>query len=515
MLEVERFTVHFSSATLRPVSTTVASSTTPTRLGAEPGEAAPFAKGSAVTGVLHRSIEAVHSYPVSGEQSVLTRRILTALSDHARRSFALYTPDERLRIRETRGTPLFRIQVTELRTMIEQSSKDTKRVYDAVETIFKWVLRWNLVATDNGQSQVVESFTSRVISSYGTRSKTSPGTISFEFPYPVLMLMLEPRPYTQIQLRVINALGSSYAIALYDIAIKYMGTRASATPVLPLGEWVAMIAGIGRYENFKDFKRYVLKPAMEWLEKVESCPFTVELVEFTGPKNRVTDLQFKLHAKQQVALDLDLGPLSWSPVVTELLTKSYGLTASMIALWARTCTEAEVLEAIERDRLLETSGPSLVRFQMDRASYLQGLIRNVQTGQPRKKEPDLDAIDQAPQALQLARTEAQTLKVNFYAQREHLVQDRLPRIGTARLGQLRSMFLERLENGTVQADLPPGAHEKGWGPRNRPLHEAFARWVIEREPELCKELLPKPEENDFGVWLVVRQSQAQGHGESV
>lgn len=466
--------------------------------------------------VPRRSITAVNSYPVNGNRTLLTARILSALAQHARLSFAQYSNEERQRIRESRGTPLFKIRVGELRDLIDEAGKDTQRIYDAIDAIHKWDIRWDLVQGEGEEAVIVDHFTSHVISSFGVSAQKTTGnrsaatTISFEFPFDVLMLMLEQRPQTQIELRVMNEIGSSHAAALYDQCVPYFGSAKKATPMRPVTDWITILVGAGKYnDKYKDFKRYVLKPAIAWLETVRNVPFTVEIVEKSVAKGRVTHLQFQLVPKIQTNMDFGSAPLTWSPELIDVLTKVYGVTAQQMADMAVTHTEAEVAEAIDRDHSLHQRGSGSDRSSVPRQHYLLGLIKNVQLGLPPSEEPDLSDIAPATPEVTDARARVQQMRIRFEAERDEQLVERLDRLGS-RIDALRAVFLERVADGAITDAPSATVLAKGWRKTNRPLLMAFAHWLAEREPGLTRELMPRPEEHDFAVWLLLEQQRDIG-----
>jgi hypothetical protein len=427
--------------------------------------------------------------------------VLNALVVHAQEVFARLSEADRMLIKDNRGTPLFRLQIGRLRKLIEAGT-NYERIYQAIRTIFEWEMTWNVLDDKSADGRVLERFTTRIISSYGIGEGERRGEISYEFPFDVLCMLLEPKPYAQIEMRIVNALGSQYSIALYENCIRYFGTNNKVTAPLPPEEWVKLIAGPGKYEGaYKDFKRYALKPAMDWLEKLDGCPFTVEPRELKGARRRVVALQFKLIPKQQATLPMHMPP-SWSPQLIDALLKVYGMTPPKIAELAKMATEAELQEAMARDRVMIQRKLQKGEQVADRLAYLKGILRNIQVGRPKDAEPELGEEEETAHEDKAAVDRTRELREEFERFRSSTLGTRLGELPPAELEELRAAFMDANINTTLTARVAL----KGWNSKNAPLQALFRGWVMKERPDLVERLLHNPKERDFGVWLVARQA---------
>jgi hypothetical protein len=467
-----------------------------------------------------KAVQAVHCYPAKGDLTAIARRVLNALFIHAQDTVKSMPEDQRALIKEYRGTPIFTMGVGRLRKYIQQAGRDHKRLYDALQNIYEWSFYFNVMGDGGGQGepQLVERVQSRIISVLrfaDTDETLEQGQFRYELPHDVLLMILEPRPYAQIDMRAVNGLGSNHAIGLYENLVRYLGTRNRVTAVQPIQEWINLLSGVGNYSGpgqYKNFKRFVLVPAMAWLEKLEAVPFTAELIEIKGPRNRVTHLQFRLIPKQQAALDMGQIPPSWSPRLVETLRTVYGMPVSRIAEVARMTTEEELQEALRRDSAAIAKKTAAGEVVADRAAYLLGIVRNVQRGRPRDAEPELDPTDQEPSRDQVASqvraamARAQALRAEFRNQQLRLIRERADALDDDALEVVRADFATaQAGSASVRTMLA-----RGWKRGDTPLNNLLATWILEQPASVTQRFLFGPEETDFDVWAELQRSQGTG-----
>lgn len=457
--------------------------------------------------ILRKAVQAVHAYPANVEMTMTTRRVLNALCVYAQDTFAIMSSEQRALIKDptVRGTPVFRIQIGRLKTMIGQSSNDNERIYQALDNLYQWQFRFNVMGDVDGETQVLERVKSRFISTLGLGEKSGllSGEVAYEIPNDVLLMILEPSIFAQIDMRASNTLGSAHAIALYENCIRYLGTHNKVTAVLPVQEWVNLISGDGNYPNaYKQFKRFVLTPAIKWLEKNDLVPFTVEPLERRGPRNKMVALQFKLHLKKQPSLNMDIPPPSWSPSLLEVLQTVYSMSKREIAELAQLATEDELQEAMRRDAIMIQRKIAAGTPVLKRASYLRAIVRNVQIGKNKLAEPEMDPQEMASKELQQAMDRAKRLREAFERFRVATIASKLSTLGEAEVDHLRARFaLANKDDVTIGSMIARGWDKKGSTGLKTILHA----WIKD-QPDLAANFLTRPDEIDFEVWNELQRS---------
>jgi hypothetical protein len=453
--------------------------------------------------ILRKAVQAVHSYPTNGEHTQLTRKLFNVLVEVTQEVFRKTSQRDRDLIKAARGTPKFSVPTHRIMEMMDMGrGGHHDRVYSAMETLFSWEVRWNLMGDDNGAQAVFEAVTSRIISQWGKGEGPRSGILTFEFPHDVLMMVLEPRPYAQLDLRVVNELSSASAIGLYECCARYLGTAHKVTATLPVEEWISLIAAPGRYKGaYFDFSRYCLKPAIAQLAAAASCPFTVEVKTVYGARRKVTGLQFKMHMKQQRVLQMDM-PITWDAKTIEILMRVYGMDRSEIVQLSRTSSEAEVLEAVSRDNAMVARKKAQGDTIHNRANYLKGILRNVQAGKARDLEPEEEAVEvQSALAPANVALKVQRLKEEYEAHRIERLKEELSLLPASEIGPLQAQFEETLaDNATLRGFLD----RKGWATPHPAVASSFMRWVHQHRPEITSRMLTRAEDKDFATWLLMR-----------
>lgn len=454
--------------------------------------------------IFRKAVQAVHSYPTNGEHTALTRRLFNVLVEVTQEVFRKTSQRDRDLIKAARGTPKFSVPTRRLMEMMDMSqSAHHERVHAAMESLFQWDVRWNLMGDDNGTQAVFEAVTSRIISQWGKGEGPRLGLITFEFPHDVLMMVLEPRPYAQLDLRVINELNSAAAIGLYECCARYLGTIHKVTATLPVQEWISMIAAPGRYKgNYFDFVRYCLKPAIAQLEATPSCPFTVEPKVIYGARRKVVGLQFKMHLKQQRPLQMEM-PMTWEPKTIETLLAIYRMDRNEIAMLARIASEAEVLEAISRDSVMVARKQKQGDTISNRANYLRGILRNVQAGKERNSEPEEEAVE-VLDAVSTPRREDATLRIKRLreAHKKHRIQrlkEEMELMPTSELEPLRMEFEAGIQDNLTLKKFMV----RGWEPAHPAITAAFYQWVHDQRTDITTRMLRREDDNDLTLWMML------------
>lgn len=480
--------------------------------------------------VLRLAVQAVHCYPTNGEQTKLTRRAMNALVANAQDIYERISDEDKAHIRRLKGTPKFSMSMQRMLSLMDkEGSSNYEVIYKAIDAIFKWELKWN-VMNDSGPDgptdgfpalpapassnalaglQAGEEITSRdrarFISHWGRGEGRFAGTFHYYFPHDVMLMLMEPSRYAQIDLHTANGLGSNYAVELYHNCVRYIGTEKKLTPVLPLDEWIRLIAGAGKYDGrYKDFKRYALLPACEWLEKTDTCPFTVEILESYGPRKRVVGLQFKLRMKVQASLDMRMPP-TWSPDLIEVLRKVYAMSNRDIKELALTASEAEVNEAMARDSVMVQRKAAQGNPVENRANYLRGILRNVQNGNAKDAEP-VDVNQETPtRSVQDAVTRVARLQAEFEQYRMKRLGEMLAELPSSVVEELREKFTEERGHESVVSSWL----KHGWTKPKVGLVATFVEWFNKSFPDKVAHMLAAPQEADFNVWMMLRQSESE------
>ena len=457
--------------------------------------------------VYRKAVQAVHSYPLDAEMSVIARRVMNALCVHAQRLFAQMSDLKKDQIKDPkiRATPIFRIRVATIREITEQNGNDNTRIYQAIDNLMSWTFHFNVMEDKTGEAKVVERVKAHFLSQVGIgeRDGLPNGEITYEIPNAVLLMILEPFPYAQIDMHCINSLKRSYAIALYENCVRYMGSETKHTATLPIAEWTNLIAGPDKYVGqYPDFRRYCLRPAMEELASLASVPFTLRLIEKKGPRNKVLGIQFELILKRQKAFNFTTPPPVWPKTLVDVLANVYKMSMQEMGELSQIATEDELNEAMRRYKLAEEKKFAAGETISKKADYLRSILINMQGGR-QKIKIEAPVEDLEAKALEEAKGRAQKIRDEFAQFQKTVIAAKIDAMNEFDLQELRQAFSDSHQDFAMQRMITSG---KGWS--GSALKLQLVNWV-KSKPELADRFLLRPHELDINIWRELDMGKQQ------
>jgi len=124
------------------------------------------------------------------------------------------------------------------------------------------------------------------------------GTISYSFSPKMAGLLHEPEQYIWMAHSVQTRFSSKYELNLFENCIRYVGARS--TGFKDLADWRAVLgAEDPTYDQFKDFNKKVLKPA---IQGVNSKSGIIVDPEFEREKRKVARIKFNVRQNPQLSL---------------------------------------------------------------------------------------------------------------------------------------------------------------------------------------------------------------------
>lgn len=311
---------------------------------------------------LKKHVGAVHS--ASGI-TLLQRKIANAL---------LYNAYGFLKTKETHE-----IKISQLSELIGYNSRDSKQLKTALIKLMSTVIEWNLI--DKERNIGIWSASSIIAD-----AQIDGSICRYSYSPTMRDLLHNPQMYAVIDLKVQERFKSAYALALYENCIRFVKIPGEPqTPWIPMQDFRRLM-GIedGKYKDFKDFKKRVIKIAVEEVNAYSPINLNVEYRQSAG---KVEEIKFFIEKKEEstealpsVVLEspaADLNPSMDS--LADDLKATFGLTQKAA------------------DKLIEVYGDSSViakvEMIMGSASYKAGKIKNLAGYLTRALE---DGYSQAP-----------------------------------------------------------------------------------------------------------------------
>lgn len=332
---------------------------------------------------LKKHVGAVHS--ASGI-TLLQRKIANAL---------LYNAYLNLKTKETHE-----IRISALSELIGYNSRDLKTIKTALIKLISTVVEWNLfddandLGTWNASSIIADAQIDGPICRYS---------------YSPLMreLLYNPARYAVIDLKVQEYFTSSYGLALYENCIRYVNIPGEAqTPWISMRDFRRLM-GVqdGKYKEFKDLKKRVIKIAVEEVNSVTPITVTVEYRRSSGSTD---EIKFHIDKKKaitegseatEIVLQAKQEEASSDTIINDLKA-TFGLTHKVSETLVKKYGKEKL---VEKSKMITNGAPYKEGKIKNLAGYLthaldedygQVTVTNSPTSLPIKNTDDLFEIRQ-------------------------------------------------------------------------------------------------------------------------
>lgn len=228
----------------------------------------------------------------SGELSAIQKKSLNCL---------IYATKEQLKDNENRTS--FKVELSTLKELIGDHSTNNIQLKDNIKALQKIIVEYNVL--QKNKEVTWGSFPLLA----GAEIKN--GIVVFNFAFQILNLIKNPQMYVVLDLKILKNLSSKHSITLYEICKDWIDT-----PKMP--RWnidtfkKAMDIDPSKYQNFTDFRRFVLDKAMEEINEKTDIYLTYSLfnknkeVDPTQHKRlpKIEAIQFHIGRKSEVELPI-------------------------------------------------------------------------------------------------------------------------------------------------------------------------------------------------------------------
>lgn len=269
----------------------------------------PIEQPSAGTEVadLRKAVEAIAVKPHAGKLTLLTRKLNNVLLAEAQKQGI--------------ATPTYRIPLSRLCANADYESSNLVLVKDQLRKMASTTVEWNVGAKGSRRWGVTSLIEVEIIEE-GNRC-----WIEWGYPTKLKEKLLTPEIYSRMTLAMQNNFRSGAALALYEICGRYADSPGRLTMRMPWEEWRPTLTGVpdgedGTYQEYKYFKRDVVKPAVAEINSLSMSDFEVELIEHKIGRS-VADLQFKVSKKIQGGLNLEDPNIFDMSIVTRIVALGF------------------------------------------------------------------------------------------------------------------------------------------------------------------------------------------------
>jgi len=236
------------------------------------------------------------------------------------------------------------IHVHDMATMAGFDSNDTELLKNAFRKLAVTPAEWNVLADDGFEE---EEWTVTTLLSRATVRPGS-GKCTYAYDPELCKKLFHPDIYARISLSIQRKFAKGHALALYENCVRFRGIKT--TGWIPLEAWRKLF-GIQetQYKEYKDFSKWVLKPAIEEVNDVSDIHITPE---FRRENRRVSEIRFSIEKRPALsdAVNAQLDSLNVEPIL-ERLTQS-GITNSVASALILKYPEGRIvrnLDYVERE----------------------------------------------------------------------------------------------------------------------------------------------------------------------
>ncbi|MDA0574127.1 replication initiation protein [Burkholderia gladioli] len=236
-----------------------------------------------------KAVPAVHIAPKSGPISLQQAKMWNALIKNA------------IGQNKDGQQVWFDYAVGDLIADVGLNSKNRDYVKATINSLLGFVVNWDYL------SGKPEWNASSLIAG----AKLSAGILRYQFSDNIRELLMNPRIYASIDMRIAREFKRGHALTLWENVVRYEGV--GRTPRLSVETIRDLLLGVdwpqGSYAQYKIFKSRILLPALEEINRI--ADHEIAMHEFKTGRT-ITEVQFVIEAKrkQEVASEEDLDLLT-------------------------------------------------------------------------------------------------------------------------------------------------------------------------------------------------------------
>ena len=134
----------------------------------------------------------------------------------------------------------------------------TKWLWESAKRLASTTIEWEYTLGDDRVQGVSSLFSAEV-----HKAARATGKLRFAFPQLLIPILKEPSRFARLRVHFLLKLSGKYAVTLYEILEAYVNRRDGQCRVTidELRTWLKV--PVGSYPNWKDFRKWVLDPAIK------------------------------------------------------------------------------------------------------------------------------------------------------------------------------------------------------------------------------------------------------------
>lgn len=280
------------------------------------------------------------------------------LVQHKLNDFLLLNAFDNLLLQEVHALPL-----KEVREHLASESNNTEFIKDSLEALKNYPIKWNIL-DEKGEEDWV---TSSVIA----EARIKNGTVYYAYGPFLRERLASPEVYALLDLRIQQSFTTEHALKLWENCYRFK--NVGSTGIIGLDKWKQiLLAGdpVQSYPEFKDFKRYVLAPAIEQVNTISNIEIIPHYHKEPGTR-KIVAIRFDVNPNNQSSMNFP-GKFQVDEEIIGILMNEFMITKEKAQKVSTGYPKEYIMEKVEYARVqkknknLRSLGGYLIRaLEMD------------------------------------------------------------------------------------------------------------------------------------------------------
>lgn len=236
---------------------------------------------------------------------------------------------------------IHKIPLRDIRDYLGSNSNNTEFIKDTLDALKNYPIKWN-VLDDSGNEDWVSS-------SVIAEARIRDGWVYYVYGPFLRERLASPEVYALLDLRIQQSFSTEHALKLWENCYRFV--KVGSTGEISLEKWKEILLQgdpVQSYPEFKDFKRYVLTPAIEQVNTISNIRITPHYIKEPAGR-KVAAIRFDIEQANQSSLNL-IGQFEVDDEIVEILVEEFGITQEKATQVASGYPKEYIMEKVDNAR---------------------------------------------------------------------------------------------------------------------------------------------------------------------
>lgn len=236
---------------------------------------------------------------------------------------------------------IHKIPLKDIREYLGSSSNNTDFIKDTLDALKNYPIKWNVLDATGNEDWVSSSVIAE--------ARIKDGWIYYVYGPFLRERLASPDVYALLDLRIQQSFTTEHALKLWENCYRFV--KVGSTGEISLEKWKEILLQgdpVQSYPEFKDFKRYVLTPAVLQVNQISNIRVTPHYIKEPAGR-KVMAIRFDVESANQSTLNL-VGQFEVDEVVVGILVEEFGVTKDKATQVASGYPKEYIMEKVENAR---------------------------------------------------------------------------------------------------------------------------------------------------------------------